>query len=258
MGWEALLSLGVDDPGNHMVVLQDWPNQGDQVSMTDPPEGSGNQPREDMLLLKRSPWTTQDVDRVERVCADQTWEIRYAPDHPNSDSEFALLLDPKTHDAFVEGYGQNVSPTTDNNPHFFQEERPEVLLGRIWKIGQGFGSGSSGTNTLIAAALSLTLLGLLVVLVHFWSLRREPKSAGVYRLTIFNALLGLGFMFVASWAGHGQPHSFFRAHFPCVDPGTGSWLLCFQNYPRPFSSSELGRVCDSSGNRLLTDLGRFG
>ena len=232
VGWEALLSLGVDDPGNHMVVLQDWPNQGDQVSMTDPPEGSGNQPREDMLLLKRSPWTTQDVDRVERVCADQTWEIRYAPDHPNSDSEFALLLDPKTHDAFVEGYGQNVSPTTDNNPHFFQEERPEVLLGRIWKIGQGFGSGSSGTNTLIAAALSLTLLGLLVVLVHFWSLRREPKSAGVYRLTIFNALLGLGFMFVAIPLSQrvglvmGNPTASFVLTFPVLilALGVGSYV----------------------------------
>ncbi|OPZ48317.1 MAG: spermidine synthase [Bacteroidetes bacterium ADurb.BinA104] len=196
VGWNALLSLGVDDPGNHMVVLQDWPDQGGQVSMTDHPNGS-NKPREDIVLIKRTPWTSQELEKVDRVCTDQTWEIRYAPDHSDSDSEFALLLDPETHETFLKVYGQNVTPTTDDNPHFFQEERPEVLLARIWKIGRGFGSGSSGTNTLIAAALLLALMSLLVIIAHFWSLRREPKSAGVYRLTVFNALLGLGFMFVA-------------------------------------------------------------
>ncbi len=232
VGWDALLSLGVDDPGKHIVVLQDCPDPGDRVSPTDPPEWSSNQSREDIFLLRRTPWTSCDVERIEEVCMDRKWKIRYAPDYPNSDPEFALSLNPETHDAFVGEYRQNITPTTDDNPHFFQEECPEVLLARVWKIGQGFGSGSSGTNTLIATILSLTLLGLLVVVVHFWSLRRELKPAGVYRLTIFNALLGLGFMFVATPLSQrvglvmGNPTTSFLLTFPVLilALGLGSFI----------------------------------
>ncbi len=188
VGWEALNRKGAENPGNHLVVIQDYPDTSED-QMT-------GQAREDMVLLKKTPWLKEELHRLEKVCEEKNWGIRYAPGYP-SDEEFSLLAVRSTHDAFITSYSKNIVATTDDNPHFFQEERPEILLARLLRLGRGFGSGSSGTNTLIAAVLALGVLALGVIVIHFYLLRTKSKPIGVKRLTVFNALLGLGFMFVA-------------------------------------------------------------
>jgi len=158
-------------------------------------------------LLKRSPFTKGQVDRLIQWADERGFEVLYDPYHErdNTFNQFARA-DARGRAALIEAYPFNVRPTTDDDPFFFHFYRWGSLLGLAsGKSGLAGSSGGYGITRvplgLIILALSLVqmlVLTVVLVIAPLWMRRRlRSHGRGRFGLFLYFAALGLGFMFIA-------------------------------------------------------------
>ena len=157
-------------------------------------------------LLKRSPFTPEEVDRVIQWAANRKFDVLYDPYHAreNEFNEF-IKATPQERKELAAAYPFNVNPTTDDDPFFFQFYRWDSLLALAGdKGGLAQSKGGYGITRvplgLIVLGLSLLqmvlLSGIFIIAPLAMRKRLRTHSPGRFGVFMYFAALGLAFMFI--------------------------------------------------------------
>jgi hypothetical protein len=153
------------------------------------------------FLMKPTPFTTDEIARLQTVSGELDFTILYAPtlafdpaDQVDGvpTGDYGRLVVARDRRAFYDEYPQDIRPTTDDRPFFFHTTKLENQLDVAFGRSMLFGNGLSALLTLMgisAALVALFVLGPLVVAGG----ARAPGWA--VWLTYFGAL-GAGFMLI--------------------------------------------------------------
>jgi hypothetical protein len=196
----ALEERGVDDPSTRFLIVR----------------GATRDPKKFFpwaeTLLKAEPFTEEEVGRYRRWAEERGFPIVYDPFEPR-DNVFDQLIraNPAERRRMLAEYLYDVSPSTDDNPFFFQFYRwrnlfsgeflrPELATGegtapRVRRTGR-FGEIPIGLIILLSSiGFIVVLSGLFIVtpLRGVEGIGGAPWKLGVVG---YFALVGLGFMFV--------------------------------------------------------------
>ncbi len=182
----ALGQLGIHDPSRHILVA------------TSPVEGTAS--TLSTILVKRTPFTTAEVDRViGALGAMPGATLRYAPGHPvrgESVSAIATLSGSRL-DHWFDRYPYDVRPITDDSPFFWHFTPFRDVIADFGKpVNQSDFEVDVGERVLLLLLGIATLFAAVFLLLPFvrirsiWSaLPRKRRSA------LYFTALGLGFMF---------------------------------------------------------------
>jgi hypothetical protein len=157
------------------------------------------------FMLKRSPFTAADVERLQRVSGELGFTLLYAPGAPalSSDAREKPTPGPSAADyrnlitapdpaAFIAGYPQDISATTDDRPFYFHTTRLRDQLDiSYWRTGL-FSHGLSALLMLFGISASLVLL----FIVGPLALGGERPGPGWAVWLGFFGALGAGFMLI--------------------------------------------------------------
>jgi hypothetical protein len=181
LGVEALREEGSGDPAAHFVVLGDSPlnYQGTRATM----------------LMKRSPFTKEELAAVEEDIKDTTMRPIFLPDR-NLPTAFTALLHAPDAAAFENAYPYDITPVWDNRPFFFFNVRTGDML-KMWagtetkdlKINLGL---LMLMATMILSVIAVTLFLLLPARLS----TRLPNSPAVRKWLWFFATIGLAYILV--------------------------------------------------------------
>ncbi len=184
LGLMAWRKAGAADPRRNVMVVANPPPR-------ERPEGTAT------MLLKKTPFTPQEVATVERLAAELKFSIVYAPGLPSDDKVSALVNAPDWA-AFWKSYPVDISPPTDDRPFFFNLFRfGDVLDPKVVGASGVYRRGLEalqilGRLLLITAGISvLFILGPLLLFE-----RRALKVKGRPSLLLYFASLGAGFMLI--------------------------------------------------------------
>ncbi len=187
-----LAEAGVTQPHRHFVVLAG-------------PAYKGRSPWAE-TLLKRSPFTEQQVAGLARWAEDRGFEVLYDPYHERAGPFNTFLrADAGGRARQIAGYAFNIRPTTDDDPFFFQFYRWRSVFGLAsGKSGLAGSTGGYGITRVplgfLILAFSLAqmlVLSLIFILGPLWMGGRLRSSGrGRFGVFLYFAALGLGFMFI--------------------------------------------------------------
>lgn len=176
----ALLKIGVGDPARHIALI-----------------GAGHI---STLLVCRSAFSAADVRNLKTVCRRLGFSVVHAPGDPPSDSLLrAIVLARSDQDlaAAAAGAELNLTPTTDENPYFFNMLRLRNI-GRARSEKGGVLKGNlTATLTLMELLGALAAVALFAIVVP---LALRPAAAGSARTPVrfagalYFVLIGAGFM----------------------------------------------------------------
>jgi predicted membrane-bound spermidine synthase len=158
------------------------------------------------FLLKKSPFTPEEIAHLHEVASRLEFRVLYAPPlngvanvapsdqevAGTSTGDYARLVETKDREAFYANYQEDISPTTDDRPFFFHttklEDQFQVAFGRKML----FGNGLSALMTLMGISVALVVLFVVGPLILAGGDR--PRSWPAW-LVYFGAL-GAGFMLI--------------------------------------------------------------
>ena len=159
------------------------------------------------FLLKKTPFTSADVERLQSVAAELGFSILYAPgvepsaitdeDEPvemvrsgTSAGDYRRLILAGDRTRFLETYPLDVSATTDDRPFFFHTTRLANQFDVAFGRSMLFGNGLSALLTLMGISAALVLLFIVGPLI---ASGERPAPGWAPWLAYFGAL-GAGFM----------------------------------------------------------------
>jgi spermidine synthase len=172
---EAIDQSGAADPQKHIVVLKS-----DNWAET---------------ILKRSPFTIQEMERLRQWTAQNDFELLYDPFVPIR-NEFNLLLraSPAEREVFYDQYVFDVRPSTDDKPFFFNYYKWSSLFQKNQE--GGLYNTPVGLITLAQSLLLILFLALAGILYPLFQSGTIERHRSVYSVLAYFAALGLGFIFV--------------------------------------------------------------
>ncbi|MDJ0945322.1 MAG: hypothetical protein QNJ30_17780 [Kiloniellales bacterium] len=167
-------------------------------------------PNTTTLLVGRSPFNEGDLDAIRAFAAERSFDIAYAANlAPAEANRFNILDRAHFFDAtralasasaedFLRQYKFDVTPTTDDQPYFFDFFRwhalPEFLELRT---RGGAGLLEWGYLILTATLLQAVALSVLLILLPLWIWKGRPAREGQGRsILVYFLCLGLGFLCV--------------------------------------------------------------
>ena len=167
------------------------------------------------FLLKKSPFTPEEVDRLEATADQLQFRVLYAPqfgrqglaadgdqvplqtdwvDGTPTDDYARLVLAPDR-ERFYADHAQDIRPTTDDRPFFFHttklKDQFQVAFGRSML----FGNGLSALLTLMGISAALVVLFVVgpLALVHAGG---TAPTRGWFHWLVYFGALGAGFMLI--------------------------------------------------------------
>jgi spermidine synthase len=164
------------------------------------------------MLLKRSPYTSQEMAALEAEARDSRLAVLYRPfGAPGGDASLARYLRAGTQ-AFYASLPLDLAPVTDNRPFFFYTLRGRDFLSVLGRVAQ------LEKNNLGLAVLQLVLLvsvglTLLLVVLPLAAFRREALRQDRRRkLKVLGYFLCLGLGFILVELGLMQRFILFLGH----------------------------------------------
>lgn len=174
------------------------------------------------LLVRRRPFTPEEVDAARQFVAQQGFDLVAAPgitladvnrynrlEEPMYYQAFQQLLGPER-DRFIAGYLYDISPPTDDRPfffHYFRWSQLDEILVTFGKTWQPFGGGGYLVLFILLGLATLASAGLILLPLAIQRLRRSlhsdpnihqaqrPRHVTLSTFVVFFAL-GIGFLFV--------------------------------------------------------------
>jgi hypothetical protein len=138
------------------------------------------------FIMKKSPFTADEIARLRRVVDNLGFTMLYAPDETGPDNWFVRFFNAPDRAQFYRDYPLDVTPTTDNRPFFFE-----------YYGWSNFGDFRSGKVTLVILLVQALLLASAFILWPLWRFqRRGLATRGARRFIIYFAALGIGFIFI--------------------------------------------------------------
>jgi spermidine synthase len=145
------------------------------------------------FLLKKSAFTTDDVEHLRTTANSLGFTVLYAPGQTDTSNDYARLVLAPDRRAFYDKYHHDVSPTTDNRPFFFHTTKIKDQFQTAFGRSMLFGNGLSALMTLMA--ISATFVALFVVGPLLLSGSELRGSRWPMWLAYFG-MLGAGFMLI--------------------------------------------------------------
>lgn len=157
------------------------------------------------FLLKKTPFTPEEVERLRSLSEELGFSILYAPGLPpppaaeesdemrrngTSALDYGRLILAGDRQAFLDGYPVDVTATTDDRPFFFHTTRLRDQFQTAFGRSMLFGNGLSALLTLFAISGVLVVLFIVVPLALSGG---RPGPGWALWLAYFGAL-GAGFM----------------------------------------------------------------
>src|SRR5262249_47549269 len=168
------------------------------------------------FLLKKSPFTAEEIARLRSVSDRLGFDILYTPSPADPDggddrpqatrpaqdvyvdgaatADYGRLIRAPNREQFYESYASDVRPTTDDRPFFFHTTK----LARQFDLAFGksmlFGNGLSALMTLLA--ISTVLVALFVVGPLAFADRGQARPYGWGAWLAYFGALGAGFMLI--------------------------------------------------------------
>jgi len=168
------------------------------------------------LLVKKDPFTPDELANVREFAASRAFDLIYAPDiQPEEVNQYNVLPEPVYYQAFTgllrassraawyAAYPFEVAPPTDDRPffgHFFKWSQAGQVMAELGKTWQPF--GGAGYFVLLALlSLALVMAGVLILLpVAVARVSRRPDgplaARQVLAVLIYFGLIGLGFLLI--------------------------------------------------------------
>ncbi len=189
---DALKKTGIAEPGEHLAIIRTW--------------GTFT------LLLKKSPYTEEEIRKIRDFCDQQRFDTVYFPgilkDQANRYNRFPRplyfemvqdLLSEVNRERLVNEYLFDLRPVTDDDPFFFNffRFRKVVSLYRaMHRKWQPFVEGGYLVPIVLVGSIIASSLFILLPLV--FRARKTLSGRRGFRLWVFAyfALLGWGYMFV--------------------------------------------------------------
>ncbi len=168
------------------------------------------------LLIKKGTFDTADRAAIQNFCRERSFDLAYYPQMPEVEANrYNQLAEPiffraaqailsNDRKQFYEGYPFNIRPTTDNRPYFFQFLRFDSLIQMVRTVGRSaIPFIEWGYLLLIATLIQAVLVGLVLILIPLFFLKREATSSITHdsrftnwQVFIYFLSLGAGFMFI--------------------------------------------------------------
>ena len=145
------------------------------------------------FLLKKTPFTAEEVALLRATAADLDFKVLYAPGQTEADNDYARLALSPNPRAFYAGYGLDVRPTTDDRPFFFHTTKIRDQFQTAFGRSMLFGNGLSALMTLMMISAVFVVLFVVGPLALAGS---ELRGTGWPRWLCYFGLLGAGFMLV--------------------------------------------------------------
>jgi spermidine synthase len=179
-GWQK---AGVADPRRHVAVVA-RPNAAGQI------EGMAT------ALFKRTPFTQDEVIRLNQKAEGLGFTVLYAPGLPTQE-EVGQFIQAENHAAFIAGYPLDISPATDDRPFFFNLVRIGDLLDPSLSASGVYRVSMEALLVLAAVLVITTAIAILLVLLPLWlGSRRRGLPRPSWKLLAYFGGLGAAFMLV--------------------------------------------------------------
>jgi len=156
------------------------------------------------FLFKKSPFTADEVARLQKVARSLEFDVLYAPGvtelvqdeavATTLTGDYARLIRTTDRQAFYASYPQDVTPTTDDRPFFFHTTKLKDQFHTAFGRSMLFGNGLSALLTLMAISAVLVVLFVIGPLVAADRGSARPRRWLAW-LAYFGAL-GAGFMLI--------------------------------------------------------------
>jgi hypothetical protein len=185
IGYRALERYGVAEPSQHLLVVAARAKNG----VT---EGQ-------LILVKKSPFTADEVNRVKTFAAANGFTILYAPATLSSDPhQLGAVLGPDeaTRQKIIDSEWFRVDAVYDSDPFLYN-------VGKWSNFGQQRDLGFQMPGSFLGQVILLMMIGqsllLAMVLISVPLLvgaREGLKAEGVFSYLVYFLSLGIGFMFI--------------------------------------------------------------
>ena len=186
---DALQRMGVAEPGRHLVLIRSWNTS--------------------TLLVKNGHLTVTDMAAIREFCERRSFDVAYyAEMNPGEANQFNILDEARLFDAatallssarsdFMDRYKFDITPATDNKPHFFHFFKWRSLPELIALPTGGRGSLVEwGYLILVATIVQAFIVGLSLILVPLWITGRKSVQPAGARMGFYFGALGLAFIFI--------------------------------------------------------------
>lgn len=201
---EALQERGIDDASGHLYLFRSVPDEAERTNL-----GGGGQSFEAEVLVKKSPFTAEEVVGIERIArlglpprddADTPRETVYSPLAPDRSGIYYQIATTPDLPAFYRAHPRELAPATDDRPFFNHLTRWSSL---DWSVIASMAGMSRAGSFLLGdqpvAEVSLLLLlvqtGLVAAAFILWPLTRAGAGLGSHWPSlVYFAALGFGFI----------------------------------------------------------------
>jgi hypothetical protein len=185
LGLAAWQRMGVAHPERNLMVVANVK-----------PDWAGRE-RLATMLLKRSPFTAEEIATMRQVAADLGFEVLYVPGMAEGNEIVRLAVAPSLEE-FWRDYPVDISPPTDERPFFFYLFKVGSLLnGRAQARDDVYRMSFQGLHILVALLVIISVLAAVLILLPARLLvGRGSKRADRPSRVAYFACLGLAFMLI--------------------------------------------------------------
>ncbi len=185
LGVAALRRRGVSDCSRHFFVAADA--------------------RMASFLLKKTPYTSDELELLRSSCSRDHLRVLYDPDRPRDrvDLMGRIIRSPKPESVW-DSNPLDISPPTDDRPFFFYTTRPRDFFARLFGSAQE--KNDIGVQLLAGLLVIVVFAVLLFIIVPLLAFRRADlkgsRGSKVLALLFF-AAIGIGFIALEmAWMQH--------------------------------------------------------
>ena len=184
----ALERRGVAEPARQLALIRSWETT--------------------TLLVKNSPLTAENIEQIRAFADQRSFDLAYYPGiGADEANRYNLLQEPYFFEAaqrliddpagFVEQYKFDLTPATDDRPYFFDFFK-WAALPELWAVSAQSGGAllDWGYLILTATLVQAALLSAVLVLLPLWLGTATRRSAGLWRIAVYFAAIGLAFLFI--------------------------------------------------------------
>ncbi len=179
----ALEALGINQPEKHVGAIRTW------STFT--------------LLVKRTPFEPQEIERMQAFCRRLRFDLVYYPEMQRREANIynrfpsplyhdmtRKILIPSTRDDFFKTYLFDLQPVTDDRPFFyhnFRMDKARLLYQAVGNKWQLFVEGGYLVHLIFLQAMVISLV---LIILPVRRIRTQPLSP----VLLYFGLIGLGFM----------------------------------------------------------------
>jgi hypothetical protein len=176
----ALERRGIENPEQHIAVL---------ASAEDVPQVS--------MLLRQTPFTPEEVERLRRFAEQMQFRPWVLPGQPLSSPHSRYVRATKQgRERLLAGYPLILTPTSDDNPFYFNFYRWRNLLDNLDQVDVGHTLATGQIILGLILLFSVLLSAGLILAPLFVFQRKGLPTQGRWGSIAFFAGIGLGFIFI--------------------------------------------------------------